>query len=899
MSEEYWANLLAVFLHDPPDKALRISDHEARAEEYLKTALGDKTPSSYGDLRKKPDVEASKLERLPMPYRTRDGKILYDPVEPAAGGLSICHPLSGEKISLGDCVLNEDRRAAVNKAIEEIVGVEDDPKKLFFLLWRLLPGSLAPKSGDQVFLHLPAETRAPDHTIWSHLDTAAAFYPTYLTEEAKKDAALLSFHLGPVQEFIATARSLRDLWTGSMILSWLTFSAMKPVFDEYGPTSFIYPALRGLPFMDLWMLEKVGERADLRREISSKEPCVPNKFLAVVPAAEAIKLAEECEKTAKDEWKKIAAEVREKLNPELSNRHDQWDVRWNEQIDDFFDVKTSVLPILNDEKEICAPFGKDSPADLYPNVKAIRELFAKIGSRYKLATGTWQGLVELSARLMEARRAIRHVPGDTKANGDVPPKCTMMGSYEQMGPAGLKELAEFWENAAQRINIGGVRLRKSERLCAISLVKRFAEPVYFQGKLDLKVKFHDTATVAARPWLKETNLDPEDYNFWSGQWLHWPRRDPENDDPCPHDTWEAIKVARKSGKEKEIGERPPSYYAILAMDADHMGKWLRGEFAPPVEKVYHESILEYIKGEVDADTYEKFLKAKRPLGPAAHMAMSEALTNFAVHVTPRIVEKHHGQLIYAGGDDVLAFLPVESAVQCARELYDAFRDDEAGFNNNAKHPGYYRVEYKDKNGAMRSRDMVMMEPKATLSAGIAVVHYKKDLRLALDSARKAEKAAKNSGRDILQLAVDRRSGEHATALVPWDMTGRFNDWVEAFKNGASDRWVYHLRQELETLKALPEDAIRAEIKRLVNRSEKETREKFGEREYEENGRKVKKSAGKIVADAFTDYRKALEAQNSKKPENSREKDQEKLRASALEQFITLLQSASFFARGRD
>ncbi len=36
-----------------------------------------------------------------------------------------------------------------------------------------------------------------------------------------------TFQLGPVQSFIESARTVRDLWTGSFILSWLTITAMK------------------------------------------------------------------------------------------------------------------------------------------------------------------------------------------------------------------------------------------------------------------------------------------------------------------------------------------------------------------------------------------------------------------------------------------------------------------------------------------------------------------------------------------------------------------------------------------------------------------------------------------------------------------------------------------------
>ncbi|MGC8735160.1 MAG: type III-B CRISPR-associated protein Cas10/Cmr2, partial [bacterium] len=40
---------------------------------------------------------------------------------------------------------------------------------------------------------------------------------------------------------------------------------------------------------------------------------------------------------------------------------------------------------------------------------------------------------------------------------------------------------------------------------------------------------------------------------------------------------------------------PPAYYAILAMDGDNMGKWLRGEFNPNINQVISQKILNYLK----------------------------------------------------------------------------------------------------------------------------------------------------------------------------------------------------------------------------------------------------------------------------------------------------------------
>lgn len=40
-------------------------------------------------------------------------------------------------------------------------------------------------------------------------------------------SSLLKFQIGPVQDFIAAARSTRDLWSGSYLLSWLVAAGIK------------------------------------------------------------------------------------------------------------------------------------------------------------------------------------------------------------------------------------------------------------------------------------------------------------------------------------------------------------------------------------------------------------------------------------------------------------------------------------------------------------------------------------------------------------------------------------------------------------------------------------------------------------------------------------------------
>jgi hypothetical protein len=79
-----------------------------------------------------------------------------------------------------------------------------------------------------------------------------------------------------------------------------------------------------------------------------------------------------------------------------------------------------------------------------------------------------------------------------------------------------------------------------------------------------------------------------------------------------------------------------------------------------------------------------------------------------------------------------------------------------------------------------------MGPQATLSAGIAVVHHKEDLRVALGLARQAESTAKRQGRDRLHLFIARRSGEHAGETLFWPECGVMTEAVMKRQLGRSD-----------------------------------------------------------------------------------------------------------------
>ena len=167
------------------------------------------------------------------------------------------------------------------------------------------------------------------------------------------------------------------------------------------------------------------------------------------------------------------------------------------------------------------------------------------------------------------------------------------------------------------------------------------------------------------------------------------------------DNYSAYNLSKRSSGEAA------QYIAAIQMDGDHMGSILSSQ-------------------DKNKEFFSRF---------------SKKLANFTGNEAEKIVSKHHGKLIYAGGDDVLAVLPACDAVACARELRTKFCSAEESM------PG------SEKN---LSKDV----PHVSLSAGIAFAHWKTPLAWLLAEARNAEHRAKNEyQRNALALSVIKRGGE--------------------------------------------------------------------------------------------------------------------------------------------
>lgn len=169
-------------------------------------------------------------------------------------------------------------------------------------------------------------------------------------------------------------------------------------------------------------------------------------------------------------------------------------------------------------------------------------------------------------------------------------------------------------------------------------------------------------------------------------------------------------------------------------------------------------------------------------GMEAHQEFSRALDGFA-REAQKLLRKRGGFAVYAGGDDVLGLLPVTQALACARALRDAF----------GRHTG-----------------------GGTLSAGLAIVHYREPLNTSLAKARSAEKRAKRvDGKDALCVALHTRGGSPLEVAGKWPLAAQIQAWQQ---KSLPRSLPYELRElAAEWPEGVDPQALSAEARRVAAR----------------------------------------------------------------------------------
>ena len=542
----------------------------------------------------------------------------------------------------------------------------------------------------------------------------------------------LDISIGPVQGFVSQSRRTRDLWGSSYLLAFLSAHAMHGAKKAGGKV--VQPVVDDDPLYRWVAGDRIGDPPQVGT--------VPNHFVVEVDG-DARSVAEASEESLNAAWKQVYSAVWthfvEHVRPAGNGTADIW----NRQVAGFWEVTW-----------IAGPRGDRG---------------------------------ELIARRKHWRS---HRPPDEP--GD---KCTVMHDLQELSgyvrAQNRNEQDKFWE--CVRGGIGLLDLRDNERPCAIALVKRLFPKVALQAlgwKVDA-LQWPSTVYVGAVPWIRRVesaaprpaaayanavrksagdgvfpmqrppfglaapaagDFPKLDANYLHGEFLTSERRCPLIDGAAARAREELAQLLKAIYDAKDKDGRlgpPPSFYALLLADGDRLGRLL--------DKLDRE-------------------------------AVSKALGVFTRGI-PDVVKKHDGLTVYAGGDDMLAMLPVPNALTCAQALSDAYRN------------AFADTDAKD---------------EATLSAAVVFAQVRLSLSHVLGEAhRLLDSVAKDgNGRDSLVAAVLKPGGPYCQWVTTWTRRGTDGDaraaallhvllrqlhTTNAVEPGLSSTLIYRMRDTLTRL----------------------------------------------------------------------------------------------------
>ncbi len=492
----------------------------------------------------------------------------------------------------------------------------------------------------------------------------------------------LQFSLGPVQSFVSQARRTRDLWAGSFLLSYLTGHAMQALLAHGGHIKFPVVTDSSTNISDP-LLRAIYTHA--RTSGASAKPYVgslPNRFVAQVPD------------TFQPLWCTEAI-------------HNQWNALANTVWTHFIEAVRAL--------------GQDTQTIWTRQVANFWEI-------------TW--VMGEEPDLLDRRKNWR----TQSYPGEMGRKCSMMPQWQEISGHVRDDQAreKFWQALRKNLRF---ELQDGEELSAIALVKRLFPLVAKEAiGWPIPLSYRSTVDLAATSWITHTcRTQPQVCQAYAeaGQQfvrskdvkslpLSWQRLITDNprvksfmqmdgnslyantllNDRLWNDDESRSVREQLIKKLQEFNSSPDTYFAILLMDGDHLGRLLK-EHSP--------------------------------------RTISEALKNFTQKV-PDIVKERNGELIYAGGDDVLALFPLEDALAASSSLREVYAN--------------------------------AMKGTGTISAAIVYAHYHAPLTELIRYAHHLldHIAKEQNERDSLVLSVMTSAGPSRTWATKWDVlqTSSFN-----------------------------------------------------------------------------------------------------------------------------
>lgn len=832
-SPNYWQNKIAAWLQESPIKVFDLKNRDKNAEEiidffnFLQFTVDKKKVDQAAYI-------ASGLTRAALPYDDSEIK-----------EITLKHPLV-----TGSEIKSKIQNVNVVNLIEEIkkmlgedlsfvskdLSGEEKAKTifnyLFFAFNKQLRKNDIGKLG-ALWDVIPADTRMPDHPEWHHLGMTSAIYSSLERnlDDLNEDLSLVVYSITPVQDFIGKARKLRDYWTGSVLLSYLAFSGITVVMDELGPDHILYPSLQNQSLIEQWLIKnEVGllnllkEKEDLEKlnKASQSIASFPNKFVFLCNANDVESTCEKIKAKIEDEWKNTSDIVKNFILGKTDSKNsDEFNKIWDNSIKNYWKLSwaSTNFATINDEQEL---------KQLLPKIKWGKELEAmkkfdscfdeknKVFPNYDASNlyGTTHSLVQ---GLLAA--------GKTKPTSKKPvqegEKCPLCGEHEVLNNSKTnisaaeynKNIKEFWDKLRKMNSEESYsQVGKNERLCAVCSVKRF---------LPLGNVFKDKNHILYKT-LVESYKDnfPSTTEMSAWEYLHTvPEADRKEIANKLHDYEFESDDEKLREILKDASKYETKYYGFLLMDGDKMGDLINGE---SVEASWNDVINVKNKAST-VFAKDDFAKKERTINPALHAMISDSLNNFARYGVQPIVTKYKGKLIYAGGDDVCAIMPLSTVLQAADEIRKVYQFSFAEVRSNGS------TSIEDMNSSMQKIVMHLGhsekqdETKISLSGAIIIAHHKTPLKEVISQAHAVLDgvAKEKSGRNSLAIRLDKRSGGTRDMWFKWEEGNKFSDKTE-LKCKSSFEEIIKIAQKKELSSSLlyKIEALKSSIEPLSNDIEK-------------------------------------------------------------------------------
>lgn len=507
---------------------------------------------------------------------------------------------------------------------------------------------------------------------------------------------LLLMSVGPVQDFIAQARRTRDLWFGSHLLSEISKAAALALSQQPN-AELIFPALD--PGHDA-----LRPQDTVRGEDGARPYNVANRILVRV-SGDPRRAAEAARDAARERLLRLADHTLDKEavqsllmpDPETGSMEATRE-RARAQIAGLLEIHVLWTELSGDRTREARQQLEDAMAAR----KAIHAFTPWREQRGGLLKSSLDGGRETVLR-QDDREGLawrRYQIGLREQLDAVGLLKRTGGTSAQFIPVPNIGLGPWLERAAERVP---ERMRAIQRECK---QLRFTGVRYRAGKGE-----RADQVAGERAWIRAFSYDAQLFL-------------PERWEPYFADNGFTAVEGARFGRAfvQPVLDRMPEpypYVACIVADGDRMGNTIDG------------------------------LAGK---GLVALRHFSARLSEFAGRAHEIVEREHRGVLVYAGGDDVLAFVCVQDALSCARALREAFST----------------------TVSLALEEVGAHAPAPTLSVGLGIAHVLQSMGRILDLGRAAETMAKHEAqpdgatRNALAVRFERHSGSLRAWHASWD-----------------------------------------------------------------------------------------------------------------------------------